>query len=322
MSKLGSLASRQFPSTFDPRTVNFSRHFPAHRTGFLHLLTQGGAAAAACRYRRPAPPQPHSQGTGERRQPRSRHGGPRARCAARTRPPPRTVPQAAGEPLPQAAAPRPPAPLSSGGPLSSAPQGHLAPGTPAPRHSRRRGPTDGAGQAGGPGETGEANAARRAARRPPSSPGSRCPQQQAHGRHSWNWQGGGADGAVLRSGVKLDSRHLGKGQILRSPSGAGHCGRGGGSDGGRRGNGRPMPAPDGRAAADGSAAGLGGCRPPRVGTGAGEAGAREPVGVGMRRGSREEGEPPLTALPPRPVRASEAAAEGGRCVVRNRINAV
>lgn len=103
--------------------------------------------------------------------------------------------------------------------------------------------------------------------------------------------GAGPAAAPLLSAaeVKLGGRHLGKGQILPSllpaPSraavrGARHCGRGGGGDGGRGGDGRPVPAPHGRPAAVGSAAGLDGRRPPRVGTGAGEAEGREPVGVG------------------------------------------
>lgn len=117
--------------------------------------------------------------------------------------PGRAVPSA---PRSRSLSPRPPAPRS----------GHLrSPRSPRrrvpPLHSSRprspRGHTDGAGQAGGPCGPGEPSAA---PHRPPRSPGSCRPQQQAHGRHGWCWQRGGAGGrarsqagAILRKGRAL-----------------------------------------------------------------------------------------------------------------------
>lgn len=117
--------------------------------------------------------------------------------------PGRAVPSA---PRSRSLSPRPPAPRSGHLRSPRSPR-HRFPPLHSPRPRSPRGPTDNAGQAGGPCGPGEPSAA---PHRPPRSPGSCRPQQQAHGHHGWCWQRGGAGGrarsqagAILRKGRAL-----------------------------------------------------------------------------------------------------------------------
>lgn len=91
-----------------------------------------------------------------------------------------------------------------------------------------------------------------------------------------------AAGRGRRAGAKPGGRHFEEGQSDPPASGAFvRDVRGAGENGGGRRDGRPEPAPEGSAAARRGAAGPGGCRAPRVGSG----GLRGRLKAGGRQGA-------------------------------------
>lgn len=93
-----------------------------------------------------------------------------------------------------------------------------------------------------------------------------------------------AAGRGRRAGAKPGGRHFEEGQSAPRASGAFvRDVRGAGENGGGRRDGRPEPAAEGSAAARRSAAGPGGCRAPRVGSG----GLRGRLKAGGRQGAWE-----------------------------------